>query len=239
MSKLTIGVLAGAALASAAVLAPLVAGNGPTSDIALNAAAAASPTGSAGRLVAQATSTPKTTTTAKPTTAKVPVIVLPVPAPTKATPNPDPRSASCLKDPTIPYCASSSVRYLVKGSIATAHTQWLATLTKWGLAAVDDGCTDPGATATTFCVTRATHGSLKLTLLFKQTFDGQYSPKNVAVQTDAIHVKAMADAEKAKTVALKANILQAANAKIAALQAKADAWNAKNPQSSVIVAVSQ
>jgi len=241
MSKLTVGILAGAALATAAVLAPLAAAGSGEHDITLNAAAAA-PTGGPTAAASVATvATPTVKPVAKPvvTTTKAPVVTLLVPAPAKALPTPDPRSAACINSPTTPYCTVTSVRYLVKGTTDTAHAQWIPALTKWGLTNVVDGCTDPAnqAAQSTFCVLRGTHGTQNLTVLFKQTFDGQYAPKAVETAANAIHTKAMSDAEKAKTVTVKAKIIQSANAKITALQATADAWNAAHPQSSVIVAV--
>jgi len=234
MSKLTIGLLAGAALASAAVLAPMAGSAAGTHDFALNAAATVP-------AAAAASTTAKTTPTPTPSPLKSlarTTPILSVPAPAKNAPNPDPKSAACLKAPMTPYCSGNSERYLVKGTTITAHNLWLPVLKKWGLTSVDDGCTDPAnQSADSFCVVRADHGQYGVTVLFKQFFDGQYSPQNVTVQSNAIHLKAMADASKATSVSAKATIIQNANTRIDQLQAKADAWNKAHPQTSIVVAL--
>jgi hypothetical protein len=233
MSKLTIGVMTGVVL-TAAVAVPSLASSVSSSSPAPASTTTAAPTG-APKSTAHAVSTPKVTTTTKAAAA-----VLPVPAPTKQTPSPDPNSKACKASPTTPYCDVDSVRYLLKGTPITAHNLWLPVLTKWGVTGVTDTCVTPLAKTqgTDMCVVRATHGSSSVTLLFKTVFDARYAPAAVQKQSDAIMKKALAAAAKATTPAAKAKILDAANAQVTKLQAAADAFNAKNPNTSVNVVVS-
>jgi hypothetical protein len=239
VSKITWGVMAGLALAAVAAVPLANAGAGtPSPQATVNTAAVAAPAAAPITAAAATTTAPKTTT--KPVVT-VPV-VLPVPAPTKVTPSPDPRSAACKANPTALYCGVNSVRYIVSGTTLAAHTKWLPVVTKWGVTGLTDTCADQTAqeAATTgFCVVRGTHGSAKVTLLFKAIFSGPYAPANVDLQIAKIHEKALADTAKATTVTAKAKIMQAAAARAAAIQKTADAYNAAHPATSVNVAVTQ
>jgi hypothetical protein len=211
MPKLTIGtVAAGAVLASAAALTIVVGLNSGSDD------------GKAAQDVAAATGTTK---------------VLPVPAPKAAKLNPDPNSALCRVNPATPYCGVDSVRYAVKGSTLSAHDLWMPVLTKWGLTSDVDSCIDKPAQAGILCLVQGVRSDTKVTVLFKAAFEGQYSPANVKMQTDAIHAKAMVDIQKVTAVPAKAKILEASAARIAAIKSKADDWNTAHPMSSVNVLV--
>ena len=244
MSKLTLGVLAGAALVSAAALSPLV-GSGdarPATDIALNAAATAAPApgpaAPGGHVAAQATTTTKApVTTPKP---KLAPVVLLVPAPTKQVPNPDPASTVCRTTPTLAGCTVNSVRYLLKTTTLGAHDLWMPALKKWGITGVSDSCTTPAAKAvgTDLCVVRADHGTQNLTVLFKTAYDAAYTPEAIARKTDAVHANAMVAVDKATTTTAKAKILQTSAASIAKIEAAADAYNKKNPRATVNVVIS-
>lgn len=238
MSKVTIGVVSGVVLA-AAVAVPSLAATPSSGEQKVASTSAA--TSTARVTAAAVTTTVKAPTTTKTTTAKVttPVVkvVLPVPAPAAVVPNPDPRVKPCLTDTTQPYCSPNSVRYFFKGTTVAAHNYWMPTLTKWGVTNVTDTCTTAQVKAqgTSMCVLRGDHGSSSITLMFKSVFDDRYSPATVDKQSDAIHAKAMIAVAKATTPAAQAKILQTANAQIAKLQATADAYNAKNPRTSVNV----
>jgi hypothetical protein len=229
MSKLTIGlVAAGAALATVAGAAALV---GSSHDTAGQATVSLT----SGDLVA-ATPTPSGVHV---TPTKAPPLVLPVPAPKTATLSPDPNSAACRANPATPGCGVNSVRYVVKGTTQSAHSLWLPVLTTWGLTSDLDTCIDRPVQAGILCLLEGVHSGTKVTLLFKAIYDGQYSPANVKVQTDAIHAKAMAAVQKLTSAPEKAKILQAAAAKIVALQTKANDWNAAHPMTSINVMAEQ
>jgi hypothetical protein len=234
MSKLTIGVMSGVVLAAAVAVPALASAGSSSSRTAQQATVTSAP--AAARVTAAAVTTKASTTTKKVTLAPV---VLPVPAPTKVTPSPDPASTACRTNPTANFCGVKSVRYIVKGTTLAAHDKWLPVLTKWGVTGVTDTCTTPVAKAqgTDLCVVRANHGTTSVTVLFKTVFDAKYSPAAVQAQSDAIHAKAMVDVSKATTAAAQAKILDAANKKIAALEAAADKYNAAHPNASVNVVV--
>jgi hypothetical protein len=102
-----------------------------------------------------------------------------------------------------------------------------------------DTCIDKSAQTGILCLVQGVHSSTKVTLLFKAIYDGRYSPATVKTQTDAIHAKAMVDIQKVTSVPERAKILQAAAAKILALQTKANDWNAAHPMTSINVIAEQ
>jgi len=232
MSKITIGVMTGVVLTAAVAVPSLASSMSSSASPQPSASATGAP-----KAAARAASTTKAPTK---TTTKAVTVALPVPAPTKQTPNPDPNSTPCKTTPTTPGCDVDSVRYLLKGTPIAAHNLWLPVVTKWGVTGVTDTCVTAQAKAqgTDMCVVRATHGSSMVTLLFKTVFEDKYSPAGVQRQSDAIMAKALVAAGKATTPAAKAKILDAANAQVDKLQKAADAYNAKNPRTSVNVVVS-
>jgi len=233
MSKLTLGIATGVAIAIAAAVPALASTDAPAT-VATGAATAQPRASVAAAVTTKAAPKPATSTTAKVTVAPV---TLPAPAPAGLVPSPDPRSAACKAAPTQAFCSAGSVRYLLNVTTAAAHTSWVPVLAKWGLTSVTDTCTAPSAATGDVCAIQATHGTSDVTVVFKKTYDAAYTPAAVKKQTDAVHVKAMADVAKARTTAQQAQILATATAKITALQKAADAYVAKHPHTTVNVVV--
>ncbi|HST80414.1 MAG TPA: hypothetical protein VLL08_01595 [Kineosporiaceae bacterium] len=221
MSKITAGLVAGVVLTCGATLTVLaISGNG---SLTQNSASNARSVGAA------RAATPVVTAT------KAPALVLPVPAPKGLTANPNPSSVVCRTQPATPNCAVNSVRYVVKGTTQSAHSLWMPVLTEWGMTSDRDSCLDQPAQADILCIVQGVHAEAKVTVLFKAFYVGQYAPATVKIQTDVIRAKAMTNYRRAKTTTAQAKILQAAAAKIAALETKADDWNAAHPSSTVNV----
>jgi hypothetical protein len=240
MSKLTLGIATGAAVLVAAAV-PTLASFG-SSDTTLKAASAGTHAATSSNAVVNAGAVgARSVTAGKPLTARTatgggPVTLL-TPFPTGLVPSPDPRSAACRTHPGTEFCTVDSVRYVMTGTTATAHTAWLAVLAKWGLSAVTDSCVDQPAQAGEMCVVRGTHGTSAVTVLFKKLYDARYAPAAVKAQADAVHQQAMAAVVKAATPAQQAKILKAAAMQATALQKTADAYNAKHLKVTVNVVV--
>jgi len=233
MSKLTLGIATGVAIAIAAAVPALASTDAPA-PVTAGAATAQARASVAAVTTTKAAPKPPASTTARTT---VTTVTLPAPAPAGLVPSPDPRSAACKAAPTQPFCSADSVRYLLNVTTTAAHATWLPVLAKWGLTSVTDTCTVPSAATGEVCAVQAVHGTSDVTVVFKKTYDAAYAPAAVKKQTDAIHVKAMADVAKATTPAQQAQILATATAKITALQKAAAAYVAKHPHTTVNVVV--
>jgi hypothetical protein len=168
---------------------------------------------------------------------KLPPIPLPVPAPPSTTLSPDPSSTACRSNPSTAFCSPDSVRYLVTGTTLAAHNKWLPVLKKWGATSVLDTCVSAPKTAGQQCLTQVSHAGKRVTVFFKVAYDTKYAPDTIKTQADTIHSKAIADVQKAKTVAQQGQILAAANARIAGLERAAAVYNAGHPKATVNVVV--
>lgn len=246
MRKTTIGAVAGTALACGLAVTLLASGTGSataqksadTGSLPSAAAAYKVTPKPAAKPAPKPAPKPAKKVTPKPKPApKLPPIPVLVPAPAKATLSPDPSSTACRANPTTAFCSPDSVRYVVAGTVKANHDAWLPVLKKWGITNVQDTCVVKSDTSAQQCVVLATHGDKKITTFFKVFYDAKYAPDAVKAQTDAIHAKAMDDVQKATTTDQQAKILNAANAKIAAIEKAADAYNAAHPKASVNVVV--